>query len=312
MISIKNMFDICLINKNLLTGFDIDSIEEIMDKNTKIIKTDRDSFFNTVDEYLNLNKDVVADTQICFETKRYIYQLIHVPPTIEKLPQNEDLNSLGSMMLTEPVYGNCVVIKLKVESDQTCSWDSISADNIRDIIRSTMNHKAVKIYADGRVEDKMFYLDPHELLTSTMAPVEFSLFGYNLLMYVDINYDGLSLNRLASRLAGNFFALGDVIVVNRFRYSYGDITKDEIEALDELSWIEYKNREIKNTDKKDAEQDNKKTKIHNRFTVVKNVQKEKDSRIEHKDWDRFFKSIGQNMPINDFALKKSMRGEPSA
>lgn len=302
------MFTIGLIDNVSLKSFDDESFKHALDNNLSILETDMNNLMIDTAKYLNLNKEQLADTEICNETNTHIFQMAHIPPTIDKKPDENMFNSLGSMLMTEPVYGRCVVFKSKLMDDFTCSPDSISINELKELLYSTRKHKAVIIDTDGYIEEKNFGLDLTKILKSTHAPIEFSIFGYNLIMYVNINYENKPINKLASRLSGKFFVLDDVIIVNKFKNSFGDITKEEIKRLDPLSWIHDKDRKIEQGNKNI----NGKKVVFNRFVSVKKAKKKYKITDELKNWDNFFKSINQNKPINDYALKKSLKGESTA
>lgn len=303
------MSKIALIKKNKINEFTCENLIQAVKDNVEII--DSTNLMEDLVRILKLNNKTLADTEICYETKHYIYQLVHIPATRDTDFNMDNLNTLSSYILSDRVFGDAILLKLKVQKDYTCKESNIELKDIEKLARNVVKHTYIKITTDGKVTEGEYEYDPVNILpTNTYSPIELNTYGFNLLVYVNINFEGKQLNEKASRLAGSFFILDDVYIVSRHKNGFGNFTKKEYNDLEPLTWIPYTDRVIKQ--EKEKEKVNNKTTIFNRFIIMKEIAKKYKNELEKEhNWDKFYKTIGQSMPINYEALQKSIKGEPT-
>lgn len=308
---------IAFLKKSILNSYSDDDIKKNVDDNLTLVDTDSDALIATIIDLLKTPKEVLLDTEIFRETNGYVYQMCHIPIVISEIPNMDNLNSIATCLMTEPIFGDCVLIKSKVLPDNTCAPANFTNNDVQNLLYRGCRFKAVVVSDLNTFEEKEFHIDPTTIISNTLAPIEINQFGYSLLMYVDINFQDKAINKTGSRIAGEFFVCGDVMLVQRFRNGFTDITLQEVRALEEVSWITEPNRGCvveKNKKAEDMykiEPNTKKKIVHNRFTVVKNLLKEIKNNPPDKDWDKFFNSFRRKSPINEYALQQSMRGEPT-
>ena len=234
-------FKIALIRKNYdenLINTDKKTLEESLNKHTEFFETN--DLMKALTKILNLDQTSFPDTEICHENSNYIYQIVHTPMR-DKTGSLESFNQLGSMMMTDQVHGDCVVIKMRVKKDRTCEEAELTPEDLKEILFSHTHPTLLKITQDGYVSETDF----SEIMSSTVySPIDINCFGFNLICWVTINFDGEPINKKVTRLAGNKFILGDVFIVNRFKSGYTSFTNSDFKKLDKLCWVPYDDRVI--------------------------------------------------------------------
>jgi len=299
-----SVFKIGLIKKNYdntLINPDRKTLIDALNKHTEFFETN--DLMKALTKILNLDKTSFPDTEICHESSDHIYQIVHIPMR-DNVGSLDSFNQLGTMMLSDQVHGDCIIIKMIVKEDRTCEEDSLCPEDLIEILNAHTNPTLLKISCDGYVEETDF----REITTSTVyAPIDINCFGFNLICWITINFEGQPVNQKVTRLCGDKFVLGDAYVVNRFKSGYTSFTKSDLSKLDKICWLSYEDRVIEQGEKIL----NDKVKIFNRYTVIREV-KEKFSKYLNENinnWDEFFKKIKTSRPENYLALERSMQGK---
>ena len=299
-----SLFKIALIKKNYdenLVNPDKKSLGDSLNKYTEFFETN--DLMKALTRILKLDETSFPDTEICHESSNHIYQVVHLPMR-NKTGTLDSFNQLGSMIMSDQVHGDCVVIKMRVKKDRTCEEDTITPEDLIEILFSHTHPTLLKITQDGYVSETDF----SEIMSSKVySPIDINCFGFNLICWVTINFEGEPINKKVTRLAGNKFILGDAFIVNRFKSGYTSFTKLDFKKLDKICWVPFDDRIIDQGEKTL----NGKIRVFNRYTVIKEAKEKFEQFLEDNkdDWDKFFNTIKTSKPENYSALERSMQGK---
>lgn len=312
------MFNIGLFSTNshkLTETTTKEEIKRMMEDCFKLKETTHENMMKECIDFIQLTHEQMADTEIVAESEDYIYQLCHIPTDSsmmqknkEKDDENDDreFNSLASYLTRSEVYGNAVLIRSKIKEDRTCDCDSFNDDDVVNEIWKTVNHIGIKIGTDDNISE-FRYTDPIKTIPNTYRAFEFYLLGYNMYMYVDCAFEGKPINKLASRLTGEYSVVGDVYVILNYNKGYGDLTREDMDKLNKISWIPQKERDLTQEESKEDKIDGRLV-VKNRFTVIKDRLKQKSENM-YSSWDKFYDSLSDKTPVNVKAYKISAKGE---
>src|SRR5271156_2561865 len=182
---------------------------------------------------LNLNEDLIADTEEILETVNNVYQLCHVNYSNTSIPttnftttssnSNNIVNSLASYLcLTTTVYNTAIILNSRVTDNLTCMPDTLNLESLVDILYKKLIHQAVKITPSSIYYTISFYRSPIENLVETIEDqtqykiLEVSdFYKFNLLLYLQIKPINKHLNKDATKLLGTSKLYGDIIVVSK-------------------------------------------------------------------------------------------------
>jgi len=203
---------------------------------------------------LNLNEDLIADTEEILETVNNVYQLCHVNYSNTSIPttnftttssnSNNIVNSLASYLcLTTTVYNTAIILNSRVTDNLTCMPDTLNLESLVDILYKKLIHQAVKITPSSIYYTISFYRSPIENLVETIEDqtqykiLEVSdFYKFNLLLYLQIKPINKHLNKDATKLLGTSKLYGDIIVVSKTAENeYIDLDVETLQKLVDLA-----------------------------------------------------------------------------
>jgi hypothetical protein len=214
------MFTIASIKKNSLKVDQDVTLEQIIEKASEYIvfhTVDQTCFMEKIVDLLGMDKDTFADTSICLEKDRLIYQMCHISPEKNnKKVDDDEINGLSSYLIDggSRVYGDTVVFVNQVTDDNTCVNRSIDLNDIIDILHSKFFHVATNVSTSGSVEDLTFEKNPLENMDNTdnYKYLELSYLKFNFIIYLEMNPTNDCINKKMTKFVGNSRIHGNCII----------------------------------------------------------------------------------------------------
>ena len=258
------MFNLAIIKKNKV-GIDMEKISDesssspfeylkdlIKDNISFVTVESTDEMMHLIVSTINLNGDRIASTTHCHEESDNIYQICHLNPKRNNLPENQDdINYLASFLTTgrELVYGDAVYIKSIITENGTCMPTDIGVDEIVNILYRKIRPVCVLMKTDGTIHEIKFLNNPFsDSLNRDISDfdlIEVPILEHNVILYFEKSPNDKTLNKKASRLIGTSKVRGDVIVVlMETENSFGSINKSLIDNLLVVSSGDMSNRDI--------------------------------------------------------------------
>ena len=255
-----NNFNIAIIKTNnyfINESVDIDKItkDEIKEELKKIVEIKEVNINNMMDEVvkvLKLTENHIADTSLCYEDAKVVYQLCNMRfITNENNNGKKDFNCFGTQLTTtkETIYGDSVLIKSKIKDDNLCETDTFNLDDIVDLYYSKLVHKALKVNHDGSIEEILYRKSPFEKMSKEVYEnyryINNKIFGLGLEMHIEIIPKTNKINKKMTILKGNKKVRGDVILALRtHEYNYIDIDEKLYKKLICTCYGSLKNRDL--------------------------------------------------------------------
>lgn len=197
----------------------------------------------------------------------------------------ENINNIGCLFSLKHslVENNCAILINNYDSSAKnfVVIDSITQKDILRVIRRRFFFSAVVIKNDDL--KKYYYQSPKYLIKQVFGldesdgiqKVSFNLYNYNLTYYFKqdkTNY----INKIATRINGNYKIYGDVIVIHEMEENvFANISLHEVKRLNVLAYGTLSNREVKKEE----------TQI-----IIKYDLDENNNNIEHKiipSWNKY-------------------------
>jgi hypothetical protein len=221
--------------------------------------TDIEDMMVLVGDVLGMRDGVIGDTSTCYETEDCIYQLCHLSSLVDTRK-----NYVGTTLVreTSSVVGAAVLMKIKVDSNKTCTNVDISMKDTIDLYRKVHKHIGLSIDANGTVDELQYFFNPIDRLKpnemQNMKYFEFLLFENCVVqMFIEQVPSSEKMNDRASIIA-SAPVCGKVVLGMRIRgehvldseTKYIDFTKDTLEKLTCVRSVSYDEFNIPKPDAK--------------------------------------------------------------
>lgn len=222
-----------------------------------------------------LTPELVGDTQTCYETLEYVYQICFVGYDNNDC-KNKELNRLSTYLNGDSIYGPAILINSKISESYTCVPANVTIDDLINILYSKFVHKGIFIpndETDSIVEYEYLnhpleYLEKEEKCYMKYKLFETTFLGFHLGFFGELN--SLSVNKRATRLIGNQKLFGNVVLLNKLPHEFQDIDKELYKKLSDLSYGLLKQRELTNSENREGEKINNLPVNMNRYCVLNN------------------------------------------
>lgn len=299
----------------------------------EIKSCNKETFMEDVILNLNIPNDISIDTLIIQQDKNYVYELcvtytydFHLDNTnIQEI--NEKIKKLGSNGIgfhfakkKFNVFGNCILLKSKINDDQTTEIDSITQDEVYDLFRTNFIFKACKIQ-DNEIKDIEFIHHPIEAEPNVLNHrfYEMIYLGNIIMIFIQINPEQNYINETATILkAEKHPVIGNTVIAMRKQFmdirdtefEYVDLDKTHIEKLVRLI-LSGLSSEIEKDVKEKAKELDEKTN-QNGLTKISNFYLDLDKKyfsIKFKDLKKLTNSqiidkLDRSQSVNDIIKKK--------
>lgn len=185
-----------------------------------------------------MDQNTIGDTAILYEDERWMYQMCYLSMQDNQMPETRPFNSLATLLMGDPegkkIHGRVLILRSEIGADHTCKQDSVTLDNISELVRWRLLHRGVKIRTDGSLEPVEFKTDPVENETDpkNWAVTDISFFGLTVMIFLQLVPDETNLNHYASTLLGSRMVDGDVIIAHPVANNkYGDLGVEDVRLL---------------------------------------------------------------------------------
>lgn len=326
-------FNIILIKPNNLKTFNPYSSEFDNEISNYIeIKTVDDySFIENLITHLKLSNnnekekekneyDYTGDTDICYETEKYVYEICHVDKLENQIESRGD-NVLSSQLtlLHKTIDGPSILYGYKINKKGVAENININKDTIKEILINKFFHKGIYIHTSGnmceftyhndlnvfneqnQIEELLPRLQEIGNLIKTGLYYDYSIYKYNLVIIFSNEYKNSDINKILTVFLNNKIkdknipAKGNFIILNKVaKNDYTNITINEFKKIVYC----YKDKDLKSEDTKIEKIDNLYV-IKNRFVILNNRFKKYKKKLE--DFNDFI-----NKTFNEFILDNNI------
>jgi hypothetical protein len=171
-----------------------------------------------------IEKDIHAidntpcNTHKCYETSNDMYYFLYKPNMSN---QESNIISLSRYFTTqhESIVHRGVLLKTSYDSNHKLINTNITLDDVVNIIRNKLVHKAIIIKTDNTFEEIIFDkipIDHTNMHPDTTRYIQIDIFGKTLTMFIDIipqnNNHNSDFNKHATIIGRKMKILGDVVV----------------------------------------------------------------------------------------------------
>lgn len=239
-----------------------------------------ENLMELVIDTINLTPDLVGDTDTIYETADNIYQLCHLNQEHNGGKDDEaNINKICTQLVNngEKVYGKCVIICSLISPNGTCIPASITLEDVTNILRSKLYHKAINIQIDGTITEIEFTINPLEGITiqDNYKSIEVPFLKFNLLAFCELKPENDTINKKASRFIGRHRVHGNIIIAAKSsEFEYIDIDSNIFDQLFQLSSLPLSERKLNDAEKHEEEEkapgeQNDLPIIQNRYNILK-------------------------------------------
>ena len=250
----------------------------------EIIPVTIDNMMETIINKTGLTPEIFGDTAKCLDNNNSIYQLCHIAqidgPQEEGTPkpQEKPFNRLASYMVMgkSAIYGPAILVKSDFQEDRTCVPSNINGlDELCDVIYQRLVHTCVKLNSDGSYEIMKFVESPAEFLseydTNNYRFIEVNYLNFNLILFVQMDPDNKTINKRATRLAGEHKVLGTAILVCKTTENdFLNLTAELYDKMDKTAWGTLKDRDLLEYEKDDNKKVGELDVMINNFCILEN------------------------------------------
>lgn len=238
-----------------------DNIEKLKHICSPFVKTDSidsDILMDHVVEQIELKEELLGDTLTIFETDKLIYQLIHVEYDNDTVKiHNPKKNIIASYLTNQNIYGRAIVLSSKIVENHTCVLDSISIDELFNILYGKLIHTGIFIDSiNGKctqfdfLEHPVEYLESDPLNYDNYEQAEVFLFGMIVAIFYSKVANNENVNKKATCLLGNRKIMGNVVVFAKSDHEFQNINLELFKNLYKLSRCPLAEREVTGTENK--------------------------------------------------------------
>ncbi|ARF10805.1 hypothetical protein Hokovirus_3_78 [Hokovirus HKV1] len=252
-----NTFNIYKINYGTVydNKINMSSINNIsLDKYLEKIITTQDNLMRELYNGLNLNQDIIGDSVIVYENDKHIYQIFFLPiyahpnqdnqdnqnnqnnqDNLENQDQLKNYNQLASILANRNnignyVYGDAFLICSKIREDYTCEACNFEIDDILNIIKLKLWHKAVFLTCDKKICEFIFNSYPLEQFSEEECKnyqyIEVKILDFEFLLCFQVKPNRNIINHLGSIFLNSHNIYGDVIICLKQENTYLDCSKE--------------------------------------------------------------------------------------
>ena len=219
---------------------------------------------------IGLTHDTLGNSPIFHETSENIYQLCYVGND-EIINKTLPKNSICSYLTGENVDTTTVIINSHIGLNKTYEPDSITVNDIVNILYSKFIHKGIHLsYNNSPIEFNYFdhpieyYNIKNEEDFNLYKAHEFTFMGIELCMIIETNPTN-NINKKATRLLGTHKINGNVLLIVKSSNEFLDLSLDLYNQMNDLAFGPLHLRELKDDEKTED------TSIAlNKFSVLKN------------------------------------------
>ena len=253
-----------------------EDIKKDLEKLVEIREVTQNTMMENIIEVLKLTTHHVADSALCYEDDKNVYQLCNMRLLDTNNSNGKgNFNCLGTLLTTtkETIYGDSVLIKSKITEDNTCIDDSIDIDDIVNLYYSKIVHKTVSINADGEISELLFRKSPFENMDKDMLNnyryIDHNILGFVFQMHIEVIPTKDKVNKKMTILKGNSIIKGNVILLLKtHEYNFLDIDKKLLKKILCLCEGSIKGREISEDEKQNRKEFNNKIIVMNPFCIL--------------------------------------------
>lgn len=267
------MFQISLISEHSTLPdqqSDLDTLKNDLLNNLELQIVDSvDTMMATTVGYIKLSQQMMGDTIICHEDNNVSYQLLHGIHMTETDDYKHNL--IATLLAGEPIYGNAVLIRVDAGQDLYGFSESITIDNLANLVFSKMNFTGYKLNAStGTHEKYLFAKDPLELCDentrSQYKGLCMNILGMQLIMFVNTSTITGQVNTLASIMCRRVVNDDVYIIIKDMKEKYINMTDGTFDKL--IAIMSDYNCNLKLTEVEENTIDGRKNKIINSFTYL--------------------------------------------
>jgi len=244
----ENNFELLIIKPNMIDHLDynkVDYISELTKMNCyETVESNEEDIGIVFAKYLNQDNYIAcnAQTNICYETKDYLYEICYLDIPKEK-KNNDTINQLATLLdiTNEQIFGNAILIKTYLPiSSSEMKIISSNKDDIKTILESRVNHKGVFIDTDKSLK-QLTYRDLkvklRELFDEEMealSKIEIPFLKHNFIMFY--NKDSLDEENTIVRDIAQKKINGEVFIISMVTNTlFTDILVDEVKKMLDIS-----------------------------------------------------------------------------
>lgn len=258
-----------------------------------IITIDFSIMMDKITEIIELNPTLLGHSPVIYETATNIYQVCYVDSKDNSnINKDTDVNIIGSCLIGEEIYGKAVVVNSMITAEKTCEPDTMTLDNIVDILYSKFVHKGIHISASQVVTEFTYLCHPIEYYNISNQSdydnykiINVDLLDFELCVVVEINPKNKVVNKRATRLVGTEIVYSEVLIISKGTHEYFDLNLQVYEKLNELSYGDISMRSADYKSEKEAsdmvEKMDNKNSIENKYVGLERAYNNKQKKCDY-------------------------------
>ena len=277
----ENNFELLIIKPNMIDHLDynkVDYISELTKMNCyETVESNEEDIGIVFAKYLNQDNYIAcnAQTNICYETKDYLYEICYLDIPKEK-KNNDTINQLATLLdiTNEQIFGTAILMRTHLPLENLeMNMISSSKEDIKTILESRVNHKGVFIDTDQTLKTITFRdINPkiRELFDEDikdLSKIEIPFLKHNFIMYY--NKDSLDEeNKIVEDIAQKKI-YGEVFIVSMVTDTlYTDILVDEVKKMLAISKFGENAWKASPDDDKEDRDDNGRILIKSKYRIL--------------------------------------------
>ena len=268
-------------NENDLKSLTVDKILVDIKNYINIISLSYHDLMEKIVTTIGLKPELMGDTNICYEDDKNVYQISHLDPKKNNLPEN-NINGIASYLPIDDIniYGNAVLLCSKITNNNTCVNDSLNLSMIANLIYNKIVNTGIKINADGTITEFNYINDPLVNMSKdekdNLRWLECNILKFNLILFVQKNPNPNTLNKKGTRLFGSHRICGDIYVIEKLTDNkFGNLSKTTFIKLLEICYGPLNSRNLEEHENKDGEKIDNLPIVYNRYCLLNDRYKNK-------------------------------------
>lgn len=261
-------------NINDISSLDKGSLLVAIKPYIELKELDFSEMMEYVVDTIGLTHDLVADTSICYEDGNVVYQLCHLgmDSTGKEIKDEDQLNRLSSYLVygKPKIYGDTVLLCSQIGDEGVCTPKSLVLEDVLTLLTNRLIHTCIRVEPDGTTSINQFTNTPLDNLNpKDYVFLETFILKFNLIIYLQVNPEDDSLNKVATRICGKHKINGPVLIANRVNeFDFGSIDKQLFKDIVLVTGSSIDDRNLTEEEKKD-EKKNDLPVIKNSYTLLK-------------------------------------------
>ena len=264
-------------------------------KYTEFVEVTNNTYMEVIIDKIKLTPKLIGGTESCYEDHEYAYQLCHISrehvPTgrhkgcckadLQNHTNNNEtdtneINGLSSYLSINnlEIYGVSVFLKSKIEENNTCTQNSVTVEDVTNVLYHNLVHTGLKIYTNGTIEEFNFIEDPLEDLeteeTNNLKWLSVNVLNFNFIMFIQMKPDPDKINKTMTLIKGDAHIHGDIyLALKSTEVTYGSIDKCTLDKLLRVLSNTLASRKLLDNEKVDRKkEDNKLPLVMNKYCIL--------------------------------------------